>query len=117
LAAPQTPIPAQQYATHESDVIRDQLGKISPELFERIDPAWKTYLALPAEIFSHQGHPSVAALQQSLQHYEQVQQNPQYQALASMPEFQSTFGLLKHYLSSLGKGSTPLNIPPPPGSP
>jgi lipid-binding SYLF domain-containing protein len=117
LAPTQSPIPAQQYATNESDVIRDQLGKISPELFEKIDPAWKTYLALPAEVFSRQGHPTVATIQQSLQHYEQVQQDPKYQALASMPEFQSTVGLLKHYLSSLGNGSTSLNIPPPPGSP
>jgi hypothetical protein len=74
-------------------------------------------LALPAEVFSRQGHPTVATIQQSLQHYEQVQQDPKYQALASMPEFQSTVGLLKHYLSSLGNGSTSLNIPPPPGSP
>jgi len=117
MAPSSSPILAQQYATQQSDVIRDQLGKISPELFERLDPAWKSYLALPAEVFSRQGHPSVEAVQQSLQHYEQARQNPQYQALASMPEFQSTYGLLKHYLSTLRHHSTQLHIPPPPAVP
>jgi len=112
-----TPIPAQQFTAGESDVIRDQLSKISPELFEQIDPAWKTYLALPAEVFSGRGHPSAAAIQQSLAHYEQVRQNPQYQTLATMPEFQSTYGLLKHYLSTLSHGSTHLHLPPPPATP
>jgi hypothetical protein len=114
LTIPQTPILAHQNASGESDVIRDQLSNISPELFERIDPAWKSYLALPAEVFSGQGHPSVESIQQSLQHYEQVRQNPQYQALASMPEFQSTYGLLKHYLNTLSPSGAQLQLPPPP---
>jgi hypothetical protein len=117
LATPQTPILAQQYATGESDVIRDQLSKISPELFERVDSAWKSYLALPAEVFSGQGHPSAMAIQQSLAHYEQVRQDPQYQALAAMPEFQSTYGLLKHYLSSLSNSGVWPQLPPPPAAP
>ncbi len=116
-SASSSPALVQQYAIQEADVIREQLGKISPELFERIDPAWKSYLALPAQVFTGQGHPSVATIGKSLQHYEQVRQNPQYQALATMPEFQSTYGLLKHYLSSLSHSSTQPQLPPPPAVP
>lgn len=115
LPLPQAPTLAQQHATQESDVIREQLSKTSPELFERLDPEWRSYLALPVEVFSSQSHPTVEAIQESLQHYDQVRQNPQYQALASMPTFQSTYGLLRHYLSTLSKNETQLVLPPPPG--
>jgi len=109
------PLLAQQYATNESDVIREQLSKTSPELFERIDPAWRSYLALPAEVFSHEKHPSMESIQQSLQKYEQVRQDPKYQSLTSMPAFQSTYGLLRHYSSTLSQNETQLILPPPPG--
>ena len=114
LPSPQAPILAQQHSTHESDVIREQLSKTSPELFEQLDPVWSSYLALPAEIFSHQSHPSIEALQKSLQNYDQVRNNSQYQALASMPAFQSTYGLLRHYESTLSKNEPRLILPPPP---
>ncbi|WP_145288368.1 lipid-binding SYLF domain-containing protein [Pirellulimonas nuda] len=113
--SPQVPaILAQQYATSESDVLRDQLSQTAPRLFGQLDPAWRGYLALPAEVFSGRTHPSVDAVKASLQHYDQVRQNPQYQALAALPAFQSTYGLLTHYLSTLGQIEAPVNLPPPP---
>jgi len=114
LPSPEAPTLALQHATQESDVIREQLSKTSPELFERLDPAWRTYLALPVEVFSQQSHPAIETVQKSLQHYEQVRQNAQYQALTTMPAFQSTYGLLKHYAATLGKDETQPILPPPP---
>ena len=116
LSSPQAPTLAQQHSTHESDVIREQLSKTSPELFEHLDPAWSSYLALPAEVFSHQSHPSVEAIQRSLQNYDQVRNHAQYQALTSMPAFQSTYGLLRHYESTLSNTESRLILPPPPST-
>lgn len=114
MPAPQTPTLAHQYATHESDVIREQLSKTSPELFEQLDQQWRNYLALPVEVFSHESHPSIEAIQSSLDHYEQIRQNPQYQQLAAMPSFHSTYGLLRHYASTLKQENVQLVLPPPP---
>jgi len=114
LPSPQAPTLALQHATHESDVIRGQLSKTSPELFERLDPAWSSYLALPSEVFSQQSHPTLEAIQKSLQNYDKVQKNPQYQTLSTMPAFQSTYGLLKHYESTLSKNEVRAILPPPP---
>ena len=113
-SAPPTPTLAQEYSTHESDVIREQLGQTSPELFEQLDPQWRSYLALPVEVFSQHSHPSLQKLQQSLENYEEVRKNPKYQQLASMPAFQSTYGLLRHYISTLSQDETQPVLPPPP---
>ena len=59
LPSSQPPTLAQQYATQESDVIRGQLSKTSPQLFERLDPTWRAYLALPAEVFTQSSQPNV----------------------------------------------------------
>ncbi|WP_231943732.1 lipid-binding SYLF domain-containing protein [Aeoliella mucimassa] len=107
---------AQRYATPDSDVIRGQLSSTSPKLFDQLTPEWRTYLALPAEVFTNQSHPPVEAIQQSLRNYEQVIANPSYQALSSLPAFQSTYGLLKHYESTLVRKESVLNLPPPPTS-
>ena len=113
---PGAPALAQQYATNEADVIREQLSKTSPKLFEQLDPTWTSFLALPAEVFVPQGHPSLEAIQRSLQNYEMVLRNPKYQALTSRPEFQSTYGLLRHYAGTLRNDEARLQLPPPPSS-
>ncbi|MCA9237027.1 MAG: lipid-binding SYLF domain-containing protein [Planctomycetales bacterium] len=114
LRTPPAPSLAQQYATSEADVLREQLSTTSPELFEKLDPQWTAFLALPGEVFSSQSHPSLEALQQSLDHYETVMRNPQYQALTSLPAFQSTYDLLRHYQSALLQEESQLQLPPPP---
>ncbi|WP_425396013.1 lipid-binding SYLF domain-containing protein [Aeoliella sp.] len=113
----QAPLLAQQYSTPESDVIREQLSKTSPELFDQLDPQWRAFLALPVEVFGHQSHPPLEALDKSLRHYQMVVTNPSYQALANLPAFQSTYGLLRHYESTLRSSEPLLNLPPPPAVP
>ncbi len=112
--APQGSLLAHQYATHESDVLRAQLSKTSPELFKRLDPAWTNFLALPPEVFIAQGHPSIESIDQCQQRYNAVVADPQYRALAALPAFQSTYGLLNHYASTLRAENALPQLPPPP---
>ncbi|MCO6044150.1 lipid-binding SYLF domain-containing protein [Aeoliella sp. ICT_H6.2] len=113
-APAQAPVLAQQYSTPDSEVIRAQLSQTSPELFEQLDPQWRAFLALPVEVFSGQTAPPIEAVQRSLSHYQMVVTNPAYQALANLPAFQSTYGLLRHYEATLLQNEAPLNLPPPP---
>ncbi len=98
----------------ETDHMRDQLATVAPELFEQLDDQWDAYLALPAEVFTGQGHPDPEALAQTLARFEHVTGNPQYRALAENPQFQSTYGLLKHYESLLVRRTETLQLPSPP---
>ncbi len=114
---PLSPAFAQQYATQESDVLREQLSRTSPELFEQLDPQWRTFLALPGEVFSGQSNPSAEAIAASLRNYNMVLNNPAYRDLAALPAFQSTYGLLRHYESTLTASPSQLQLPPPPPVP
>ena len=114
---PVNPILAQQYAKQETEHVRDELAKFAPELYEMLDPSWQSYLALPAGVFQASGHPPLAALNTSLARFETVRANPKYAALANQPKFQSTYGLLKHYIAELSNTSTTLNLPLPPAAP
>jgi hypothetical protein len=83
-------------------------------MYQMLDENWGTYLALPGEVYSGTGHPSVDVLRRSLAHFDSVDKDPRYRALAGRPEFQSTLGLLKRYVASLSQAGSPLNLPPPP---
>lgn len=112
-----SPAFAQQHATQESDVLREQLSRTSPELFEQLDPQWRAFLALPGEVFSRQTHPSAEAIDAALRNYNAVLSNPAYRDLAALPAFQSTYGLLRHYQSTLAASPAQLQLPPPPAAP
>ena len=49
---------ADQYGASEADVLRGQLTQLAPELYELLDPQWKSYLALPSSLFVGSEHPS-----------------------------------------------------------
>jgi lipid-binding SYLF domain-containing protein len=100
----------------EAEAIRDQLAQVAPELYELVDDQWKAYLALPAEIFSGQGHPSKTSLGSSLSHFATVANDPTYKDLSSRPEFHSTYGLLEHYANTLLKPTQGVTLPAPPGA-
>ncbi len=98
----------------EAAHVRDELANFARELYQLLDPQWQTYLALPAEVFYGNGHPSLEALQQCLARFETVRTDPRFGSLANHPEFQSTYGLLKHYIQALSQSNAALNLPPPP---
>jgi SH3 domain-containing YSC84-like protein 1 len=112
----QTPVLAEQYGASEPEVLRGQLQQLAPKLLELLDQRWREYLSLPSEIFVGREHPSVDALQSALSHYELVATNSQWQELAARPEFQSVYGLLKHYHQSLSVATGKMQLPPPPAS-
>ncbi len=110
---PNPPI-IRQYVGSESDVLRTQLTKLAPELYEKLDDNWKNYLALPSSIFLTGEHPSESEIATVVQHFEAVATNPTYKQLASYPAFQSVYGVLRHYQQTITSASSPLNLPPPP---
>ena len=114
--AQQEPTLASQHAMSEADSVRNQLGQIAPKLYELLDSPWQTYLALPQETFTGQGHPSAEALNRCLTRYKAVTTDAKYMGLAQRAEFQSTYGLLQHYASALTQHSGKLEIPPPPAN-
>lgn len=105
---------AQQHSLAEVEHLRDQLARLAPELYELLDLNWQQYLGMPSQVFQANGHPSVKDLNLCLGRFEEVRTNPNYQALAARAEFQSTYGLLRHYVQELSESQKPLNLPPPP---
>ena len=114
--AKQEPTLASQHSMSEADAVRNQLGQIAPELYELLPPQWQTYLALPPEVFSGNGHPAPETLNRCLARYKGVTSDAKYMGLAQRAEFQSTYGLLQHYASALTHESGKLDIPPPPAN-
>lgn len=97
--------------------MRRQLATSSRQLYAILDENWKRYLALPAEVFSDSGNalPNAQALGQSLNRFEAIVSNPQYQTLVQRPEFQATHQLLKKYFQVLTRQTSGvLTLPPPP---
>ncbi|MBN2296695.1 MAG: lipid-binding SYLF domain-containing protein [Pirellulales bacterium] len=111
-----TPNPAlgQVHAVSEAEEARVHLAQISRDLYELLDAHWQVYLALPAEVFSGSGRPSKQALDRSLSHFKTVASDPKYQALAARAEFQSTYGLLQHYVNVCEQKNDKLVLPTPP---
>ena len=105
---------AQQHARDEATHVRDELARFARELYEKLDPTWQSFLALPAEVFNGNGHPSIQQLNQSLSRFETIRTDARYSALANDAEFQSTYGLLKHYTQELSNNNKSLNLPAPP---
>lgn len=105
---------AQQHASNEPDVIKNQLLQIAPELFDLLDPQWSTYLALPFSPLNG-GHPSPALVSETIERYNTVATDARFQQLSGRPEFRSVYGLLQHYQLALAPQATSLQLPPPPG--
>jgi len=113
---PQNPTIAHQHVASEADLLRGQLTQLAPQLYELLDGQWKNYLALPASLFLNGAHPTPDQLAATLQNFENVSGNQQYQQLASRAEFQSVYGVLKHYRQSLVAIPSTLQLPAPPAA-
>ena len=117
LNVPVNPVPSMAITSvSEADQLRDQLRRISPELYENLSPEWSTYLTLPAAVFTGQGRPTMDELNQTVARFDAVAANPAYRKLTQTPQFQSTYGLLRHYQSSLRADAQPglHQLPAPP---
>jgi SH3 domain-containing YSC84-like protein 1 len=105
---------ALQVGASESEVVRGQLVQIAPKLYDLLDESWKQYLGLPAVMFLGGTPPDAATINEIVGRYDAVARDPQFATLAARPEFQSVYGLLKHYQSSLAPTSAAIQLPPPP---
>lgn len=111
------PTVAHEYSQDEATAVREELARFAPQLYELLDPTWQSYLALPAEVFNGSGQPSPQAMTDCLARFEAVQSDPRYRSLAQRPEFQTVFGLLKHYNQELSGEEPTLSLPSPPPAP
>lgn len=97
-SAPPAAPPSRPTATAETlDATRIEVVLAAQNLGAILNESWRNYLALPFGVFSGGGVPTVESLDQVLQRYRTIQQNPQYQTLIDRPEFQELMGLLQSY--------------------
>jgi len=98
----------------DAEAARQQLDVSSRQLAATLDPSWRTYLALPAEVYVPNGAPNPQALQQATARYEDVARRPEYAPLSTRPEFQTALQSLKR-LGEVRTASNPNSqLPPPP---
>lgn len=105
---------AQQHGSTDEDVLRDQLAQIAPSLYELLDDRWKSYLALPSAVFLAGEHPRLEELVEVAKRFDVVARDPRFAELAKRAEFQSVYGILKHYQQALTTPGSQLQLPPPP---
>lgn len=108
------PASAQQVGASEVEVVRGQLVQLAPRLFDLLDESWKNYLGLPAWMFLGGAPTDPVAIRELVARYDSVARDPRFTSLSSRPEFQSVYGLLKHYEQSMAPRPSPLQLPPPP---
>lgn len=77
------------------ETTRQQLDTSSRQLAAVLDDQWKTYLALPPEVYVPNQSPSVESIDQAIARYETVAAHPQYAVLRDQPTFQATLKCLQ----------------------
>ncbi|MCC7474597.1 MAG: lipid-binding SYLF domain-containing protein [Pirellulales bacterium] len=117
-AAPATGWVAAGQHPGDAESTRLQLDQASRQLLAGagIDEYWKSYLALPAEVYMPNQVPNPQATRQALERYEKVERDPQYAALKIRPEFQQTLDLLRRMSEVRTAANAPATgqLPPPP---
>jgi hypothetical protein len=85
------------------------------KLYALVDQQWKTYLALPSEVFSGPNPPQYEFLKPSLDRFDNVATDPKYRALASRPEFKAAHDALKAFAREYtAVPGQQLSLPAPP---
>jgi lipid-binding SYLF domain-containing protein len=113
VAAPPAPPAAVGIADLQAQ--RQQLAAASLRLHTILDANWRSYLAMPAEIYAGDRPAGAESLQQTLGRFDAVARDPQYALLAQRAEFRATHEWLTRYVaaSTATARSTPA-LPAPP---
>ena len=114
--APPSSTIIQQHRANDADILRNQLTQLAPQMYELMDDQWKEYLALPSSLFLTGPHPTAEEMSETLARFNRVATDPAFAQLAARPEFQSVYGILKHYLQALNPTQAAIQLPPPPNS-
>jgi len=97
--------------------LRQQLAAASLRLHTILDGNWRSYLAMPAEVYAGDRPASVQGLQQSLGRFDAVARDPQYALLAQRAEFRATHEWLTRYIAAstaTARNTPTLALPAPP---
>ena len=99
-----------------SSALRQQLAAASLRLHTILDANWRSYLAMPAEIYAGDRPASIQSLQQALGRFDAVARDPQFALLAQRAEFRATHEWLTRYVaaSTATARNTPTPAPPSP---
>ena len=111
-----TPPPATTNVT-ELQAVRQQLAAASLRLHTIVNGNWRTYLAMPAEVYAGDRPASAESLQQTLGRFDAVSRDPQYGILAQRAEFRATHEWLKRYVSASTNTARNTPTPAPPLAP
>ena len=106
--------PAQAVPARLIEGLRRSIIRRSDELNAILNPEWRLYLAVPAELREPGRHPQHESLSLTLQHFAHVNNSPEYAGLAKRREFETTFELLREYDQALNATPSQLTLPPPP---
>jgi len=106
-------LPAPQ--TNDVEALRSQLAESSLRLHRILEPQWKEFLALPAEVYAEGKTATKDMFDKCLSRYGAVTNDARYQSLSARAEFQETYALLLRYCNALeANQSGTLKLPPPP---
>jgi SH3 domain-containing YSC84-like protein 1 len=98
-------------------VTRQQLAAASLQLHTILDPNWRIYLDMPAEIYGGDRPANLQTMQQMLARFNTVAREPQYAQLTQRAEFRTTHQWLSSYVAAatVAVRNTPtLALPAPP---
>ncbi len=98
------------------EATRQNLVEAAKQLGGLLDDNWRSYLALPTDIFTGAKVPPSQTLDQTLQRFDAVARDPQFQALNQRKEFQQVVSLLRTYAQQVNSQANPLGTLPPPPS-
>ncbi|HEY2411442.1 MAG TPA: lipid-binding SYLF domain-containing protein [Pirellulaceae bacterium] len=102
-------------SSSDSAATQAELARAAANLNAVLDDSWRRYLAMPAEIYDPNRRPAPQTIEATLARFNTVASNPQYQALASRPEFRAMQQLLQRLDASLRISNPgPIALPPPP---
>ena len=112
-AASETQAPESSSSQQDTTILRGQLVNSLAKLNAVLDPAWRSYLAMPAT-FEATEAPDPMALEKSLQRFDTVRGDVRYEQLSSRPDFQTAYALLRQYVTVHRHQRGELQLPPPP---
>jgi lipid-binding SYLF domain-containing protein len=111
-----TAVPAPTF--NDVGLTQAELVRSTNGLNALLDNTWRQFLGVPGELLDPSRRPSADTAAVTLQRFNTVAQNPQYRAITSRPEFQTTHQLLIKLNDELrGGGTSRLTLPQPPQLP
>ncbi|MEW6360207.1 MAG: hypothetical protein AB1696_27990 [Planctomycetota bacterium] len=97
----------QQTAKKMEDIVegntelRKKLAESARKLEGKLDDQWRSYLALPEQVFEGDNVPDIGDLHTAQRHFDLVKANDQCREMAELPEFKQTRDLLAQYIKEL----------------